>query len=299
MAYDRPGVNIANSIHMKRRLHSDAVVLVEGDDDSQLLGRHLARCRIVVAHGRPHLLDAVEHLNRIGVAGIVGLVDSDFWELDGDAPQTPNLVRTDGHDIEMMLLASPALDHVLGELGTAEQINSFQQARGTDVRTALLGLATPLGCLRWLSHKNTLGLNFDKLALDDFISEKKLTADDDLMLHTVFARSVTTGRLEMVRHELAAAIASAPDPFHVCCGHDCVDVLGIALRRVLGHRTDAEVSRDRLERALRLAFESRYFESTRVSRSLVAWQAASGGYVLIRAASPPPSPPGPPQQGVP
>jgi hypothetical protein len=298
MAYDRPGVNIANSIHMKRRLHSDAVVLVEGLDDSQLLGRHLARCRIVVANGRPHVLDALEHLNRIGDAGITGLVDSDFWELDGDAPQTPNLVRTDAHDVEVMLLASPALDHVLAEFGTAEQIDAFQQARNIDVRTALFRLATPLGCLRWLSHKNKLGLNFDKLVLEDFISEKKLTADDETMLRSVFARSVTAARLDIVRDELAATVASAPDPLQVCCGHDCVDVVSIALRRMLGHNTVADVSRDRLERALRLAYESRYFDATRVSGAFGAWQAASGGYILIRVAPPQPPAPAPPY-GVP
>jgi hypothetical protein len=269
---------------MKRPLHSDAVLIVEGLDDSQFLRRHLDTGRVVVANGRPYVLDALEELNRTATPGIAGFVDSDFWELDGDAPQTVRLVRTDAHDVEMMLLASPALDHVLAEFGSGQQIETFEEARGTDVRTALLRLATPLGCLRWLSHKHKFGLDFDGLVLGDFISEKKLTADDEAMLRTVLARSQkTVERIETLRADLATTVAAAPDPFHACCGHDCVDVLSIGLRRVLGQNNDGEVSRERLERALRLAFESRYFDAGRVSGAFKAWQAASCGFTLVRA----------------
>ena len=75
------------------------------------------------------------------------------------------------------------------------------------------------------------------------------------------------------------------DAWHVCCGHDLVELLSIGLRRVLGKNNESDVRRERLEQQLRLAYEEGYFLRTRLYASIQAWEQRNPPFKVLIAAS--------------
>ena len=131
---ERAAVNIANSIRMKRSQYpARTFVLVEGVDDKLFFGRHTdpQACLLMVAYGKPKVIEAILELDRTGFQGAMGIVDADFTKLEQQESPSPNILATELHDVECMALASPALEHLLRELGDEERLSSFLGTEAT------------------------------------------------------------------------------------------------------------------------------------------------------------------------
>jgi hypothetical protein len=76
---------------------------------------------IIGGTGRDSVADAFAALQDPPVPGLIGFVDSDFSQLDPILPRSSAMMATDSHDIETMIMASPALDKVVIELGVMFQ----------------------------------------------------------------------------------------------------------------------------------------------------------------------------------
>jgi hypothetical protein len=254
-----------------------AFLLVEGEDDKKLLRRFVNEpdCKIVVAHGKPNVLEALQILQRTGVQGICGVVDLDYSAILGSVVEGSDIVTTDTHDLETMLLASSACDDVLTEFGAGEDaIAAFRLRFGCGIREWLLRTAEPIGLLRLFSERDSLSLDFDGLALEDFVSEHTLALNLDHLIDIVITRSRCVVLGEEMRRRVSDLKSGSPlDPWQVCQGHDLVDLMSIALRRVLARNHPSHVKRERLETALRLAYGRESFESTNLYASLVQWEA--------------------------
>ena len=268
---------VANRVRLLRSAHHGSILLVEGDEDEKLYGQFTDRraCRIQIAHGKPNLMRALSILEGAGFSGILAIADPDFSVLEGTAPASPNLLFADGHDLETMLLSSPALDKVLHELGDAGKL------AGVDVREKLLAIGKPIGYVRWLSRRNGLSLLFEGIAFDRFVPERSLTLDRVAFLDALQGRS-GKGALPPTLWADAADLAREDhDPWHVCCGHDLVEILSIGLRRVFGTQGEADVKPARLERSLRLAYERAHFMATRLFSAIRAWEVAHPAYFVL------------------
>jgi hypothetical protein len=276
---ERAAVNIANSIQMKRSQNpTRTYLLVEGTDDKAFFGRYAdpAACNIVVAHGRPKVEGVVLELDRRGFRGALGIVDADFEVLEQREPPSPNVLVTDHHDVECMLLASPALDHLLREMGEEERVASFQNEQGRVVVDYLLSIGQTIGYLRWASARHQWSLKFEGLSFKAFVREKDFGFERRSLLEEV--RRHQGGRTEPIPSvaEMEASIEALSAPAHsawyVCCGHDLVDLLSIGLRRVLGKNNEADVRKERLEQQLRLAYEQSYFLRTTLHERIITWE---------------------------
>src|SRR5260370_1220949 len=106
--------HIANEIRLKRTQHLGSFLLVEGSDDSRFLKRFVdsRQCQVVVAHGKDTLIRAIGILENQNVGGVLGVIDADFDRLEGTAPSSTNIVSAECHDIEAMLIRSPAFDAI-------------------------------------------------------------------------------------------------------------------------------------------------------------------------------------------
>jgi hypothetical protein len=54
-------------------------------------------------------------------------VDADFDRIEGRTPPSANLVFTDLHDLECMLIRSTAFDALLSEFGSSEKLQRFDR----------------------------------------------------------------------------------------------------------------------------------------------------------------------------
>ena len=127
----------ANAIRQIRGpLFSGTFLIVEGESDRNGY-KHLIdteSCRIIPAHGKENALDALDILEEDDFPGVLAVVDADFWRLEGIKPSSPNLFITDTHDLETMILKSPALGKLLTEFGSDSKIEELTQQSGKSVR---------------------------------------------------------------------------------------------------------------------------------------------------------------------
>src|ERR1019366_2375788 len=221
---------------------SFAFLIVEGTTDKNLYQTYVntTTCQIIVAYGRDNAKDLLTILERESFKGVLAIVDADFDVLEEQAPHSPHLLFTDTHDLETMLIQSPALEKVLAELGSEEKLTRFVTMHKKDMRTFLLEYTGLIGYLRWISLREKLSLKFEDMDFSKFVDKDTLKIDNVLkLIRNVQSRSSEkTVRKQILDTELQNKIkqlkSDAHDPWHVCCGHDIVGFLAFGLRKAIG-----------------------------------------------------------------
>ncbi len=277
--------SVANDVRMRRQQFRGAILLVEGSIDSLFLKRFINTdsCMLLASNGKDNALGALEILVDAGVPGVLGIVDADFDQLNESLPQLDSLLLYDHHDMEVMLLDSPALDDLLTECGSEEKIRRFEDESRKGVRSAIFNLAQEVGLLRLHSLRQNLSLRFEGLNFGNFVDSRTFAIDVESLVSTVKNHSqrhdldgqVIAANLEKLR-------AFAVDPRLVSCGHDAIEVLSLGLRRILGSMNHSESQPAHLERNLRLAYEHEYFRGTLLYASIRRWQEDNPPFVIVR-----------------
>ncbi len=271
------GIDIANTVRMMRTLHAGAILIVEGDKDALAYGRVVepTLCRVVPGFGKASALEALGILEGAGTPGIAAVVDSDFSKITGAVPPSPNAFVTDAHDLETVMIASPALDKVLEEFG------SQRKMRGKDIRQTVLENGQLIGYLRFVSMQDGLNLAFENLPFSAFVDKETMRVDIGGLIKTVKNKS---GRHRLDERALKARLqdlVGRHNPLDVCCGHDLIGILSTGLRKGIGSRNAAEVSTEVLQRSLRLAYEKAHFSTTQLHAGLAAWPNRQPGFRIV------------------
>jgi ribosomal protein L13E len=273
----------ANEIKMIRSTFSGTFLLVEGNSDKAFYKNFVNQntCRIKVTMGKQRAIDILQILDNEDsrFAGILVIVDADFDRLESSPHQSPNLLRTDTHDLETMILQSPALDKLLAIFATDDKLKEF----GRNIRTALLKAGMSIGYFLWLSRSENLNLTFDGIKFKEFIDDKTLQINELKLINEVKNKSQPTAKSALsdpteIQKRIAAKKKDDHDPWQVCRGHDLVEILSIGLRKALGSNKaiDVEARSDErkstLENQLMLAYEAAYFLKTQLYQGIMAWE---------------------------
>ena len=276
--------DIANEIILTRDDPSKqflSFLIVEGDTDRNFYKRltDTNKCQITIAYSKFTALGVLSILEKEAIPGILVIIDADFDILEGKSPHSPNALFTDTHDLETMIMKSPALEKVLGEFGSEKKINEITESAKRDVRALLLECGMSIGYLRWVSLRENLALKFEGL---EFALTKELKIEVSSLIKAVKNKSL---RPDIVDKRLEAYIQDlkddAHDPWHVCCGHDLVCILSIGLRKIIGTWNPNDIRPDALERSLRLAFERSYFYKTQLYLSIQQWEKANTPFIIL------------------
>lgn len=265
-------VVIANEIRLHRSVHKGVFLVLEGRDDRLFYERFIcaATCKIKVAPNKPNVCEVIRILDGVGFPGVIGIIDSDFDEVEGRILGSANIFRGHGHDLEGMLLQSSALDAVLIELGSSEKIARF----GRDPRAAILAAAFPVSCLRLYSERNGGLLRFKGVRHRNFVSSTNLEIDRYGLVQEV---KNCSQRQDIREATLIAAIdaiaAEGHDPWKMCAAPDLLAALSVGLRGPLGNNDAASVRDDQLRRALRLAYTPALFSISAPKQAIQSWEA--------------------------
>jgi hypothetical protein len=279
----RPEI-VANELRMMRTQHKGTLVIVEGPSDKSAFLSLLSKeaCRIVIAHGKENALEVLKTLESEGFPGILAIVDADFSHLEGSTPSSANALRTDLHDLECMMAASPAFDKLLNEYAVAERVDAIQRKCGCALAILVATNAMAIGYLRWVSLRKSLGFEFDGLSFAKFVSRSDIRIDVPALIQEVKNRSQ--------RHELDDSVITSHvdalrdvrhDPWQVSCGHDILEMLSYALRRTIAAHKESAVKREALERSLRFAYEAAHSRATQLFSSIRDWEAAHPQYDVL------------------
>jgi hypothetical protein len=275
-----PG-QIEAEVLMHRQVHPGSFLIIEGPEDYRFWERRVARspsCELVIGGGKSAVEEAVIRLDRRRFDGALGIVDDDLDRLFGRKLPSNNLLATDAHDLECLLLRSPALDGVLAEYADSARIQRFERSEGTTLRSALLARGLPFGRLRWLARRVAWTGAFDALRPSPrFIEERTWRVDQEALYDAAVAVGLCSSRAVLLD-----ALAALPDsdPWSVCQGHDLIEILKFGLRRVLGDLKSSKGAAD-IAALLRQSFDQRDFEQSGLGPAIHCWEETNPPYLVL------------------
>jgi hypothetical protein len=282
----------ANSIRQRRSTFLGTFLLVEGDTDKKFYRRFVdqAVCTIVVTSGKPssklRVINILKILDESGFRGALGIVDADFDLLESLPEDSPNVVRTDTHDLEAMMLAKGGFEKLLNEYTSDEKLPKFIKEHG-DVRKIVLAAGMQVGYLRWVSQRKNLNLSFSNIKFGNFLDKETLQFDVRKFIQEVKNKSQAQAlKSEDLQQQILAQQNDRHDPWQVCCGHDLMEILALAFCKAIGTFNANEVTIDTLERSLRLAYEASWFPQTNLYREIQAWETGNSPFWVLSRAFP-------------
>ncbi|MEZ5672811.1 MAG: DUF4435 domain-containing protein [Thiotrichaceae bacterium] len=281
--------SLVAEIEMMRTTHRGSFLLIEGDDDSKFWKTRIAdqKCEIIICGGKKHVIMVIEKLiKNKKMSGILGVVDDDFDSLEGKTRDSPNLIATETHDLECLLLCSQAFEKVLAEYGNSGKIKQFKQVEARDLRESLLMRGVVFGRLRWLSLKHCFKINFDRLPPNKFINDDWRV--DETSLFNNMIQILNQSGHTLTNDQLNDLIHSLPhdaDLWKMCQGHDLISILAIAFRKVLGPPPAQKnfVKDDQIASVLRHGIEFTEFLATELAKKIKNWEQNNTPYQIFRA----------------
>ena len=275
----------ATAIRLRRSIFSGTFLLVEGSSDKIFYERFINKtaCELVTVSGKPssklRVIGVLDILDKSSFQGVLAIVDADFDRLQALPYNSLNLLRTDSHDLETMLIQSPAFNKVVAEFGSENKIIQFNR----DVRETLLVTAMSVGYLLWISHCDGLNLTFDGITFSKFVHEQTLQIDELSLIREVKNKSQAFSlKDEDLQKRLMSQKNNSHDPWQVCCGHHLVEILSLGLRKAIGSNKPADVEPNSLERNLRLAYEEVYFRQTHLYLEIRVWESNNQPFKVLQ-----------------
>ncbi|BAZ33312.1 hypothetical protein NIES4074_58220 [Cylindrospermum sp. NIES-4074] len=274
---------IANAIRILRKTYSGTFIIVEGSTDARVYKDCVdsKKCEFSIAHNKDKAISTLAILEKENFAGVLAIVDADFSRLEGSLLASPNLLVTDYHDLEIMIIQSPVFDKVMAEFGSEGKIIEFAK----DIRSSLLETGKSLGYLRWVSLKENLALKFEGLDVKDFrifIDDKTLTVNQLEMIKKVKNNSKKYSLREKdILEKLENLKDNTHDPRQLCCGHDLIYILSIGLCKAWGTWDSREFKPEVLEKWLRVTYGELYFRSTQLYLSIQEWEKNNQPYQVL------------------
>ena len=276
------GAQIATLVRReKRERPCRSHLLVEGKDDRCIYSRFTSEeiCKVRSCGGYVPLLDAISELDQSDFDGYLGVKDSDFDVISGKT-RSEHVLTTDGHDLEIMLLKSSALESIIDD----RIYNAFGQTNDNfkfAVRQKLFKCGSVIGYLRFVSEKCRWGID-----INTEMFEKHVTTDCEIPLE------VAARELKLVFPEIDVSQISVTEfeylssTFleHLCVGDDLLYMLGVIFpllaMEILGSRIGLS---DRRWKLLKSKYSRVLFEMTALCEKLKIWEANNPCYQILTA----------------
>ncbi len=269
----------ADQIRLRRDAFAGVFLVVEGYTDKLVYGNFVnpKTCEFVISDGKEQALNTIKILDNDKFTGVLAVVDADFDRLENNLPESPNILLTDDHDLEMMMIKTDALDKLINERGSEEKI------KNKNIREILLKLGQEIGYLRWVSLKNNLSLRFEGLDFGKFIKKDTLEIDYSDLMKTIKDHSQKQSLVDQeIQENIEILRNNKHNPSQVCCGHDIMQILSLALCKAWGTCKPTDVKAENLERDLRLAYERSYFYQTQLYFLIQNWQSMNSPCQVLR-----------------
>ena len=279
------GATIANQIRLERAAHSGSFLLVEGADDCKLFEAFcdLDQCSIVVCLGKENLIVALGILASASFQGAMGFADRDYSDIIGYPEHTGDLIYSDGNNVEIMILSSPAIENVMREFGSANKVSAAIENTVKTLAELIFEAAAPVGSLRFVSQREQWNLKFEDMNYK-FCGNQSYECNILEYTRHVLGRSDIQVEIDPPDCvEMINQVLVEQTPAHsLCNGHDCVRVLGRALKSALGttNQFDSEKGAKTLSKIVRLAYEYEFFTQTLAFRGFRDWESKTGYQVL-------------------
>lgn len=279
--------SIANAIRMKRSQDPKMVLILEGRTDERIFENFIDqnKCKIELAYGKNNVLQVLENLNNSSFTGFLGIVDADEWYLTGKMPNMENLLITEYHDIECIILSSDLFRRFIKEYALNSKLKKFHP----NIYEKLLESALPLGYLRGFSITDELNLNFENCyKLEEFeklINTKSLDIDVNALINLIeeWSPSPTIKDKKKLANKISNHIKEKRvNPILICHGFDVICILAIGLINIFGNDLRGKtVCPQCLDGMLRLSYTFSDFQSSHLFAEIKKWETQNSSFKVF------------------
>ncbi|MGI9251571.1 MAG: DUF4435 domain-containing protein [Pseudohongiellaceae bacterium] len=252
------------------------VFVVEGPSDLKFFQDVLAKDTTAIrpSGGKPDVIGIMNHFSKDH--RVIGLCDADFDHILSHPAYSSNLILTDAHDLEMMMIEAGATDSITGAFAKYDALKKLKK----NMVPATIEAALKLGNLRLLNEQHRVMLNFDGLSFEDFVIVEpdpfRLDVNVNTVLDQLFERSSSATKSKTEFSDMAfKSTASSYDKFQVCNGHDITEILSaVSKNDVL---SENKINSKRIQELLRVAYiAQKSFAGTKMYKSIQAFEPTTG-----------------------
>jgi hypothetical protein len=274
--------SVAAEALLLRAAAMKTIRVVEGSEDARLFENFIdaSGCDIVIAYGKDNALEALSILEESGFAGVICIVDADFWHVHGFPSLSPNVVWTDDHDLDVMLVRSPACEKVVRELSSKEKMEKLVRT-GRTIREVILEAAAPISFALMFSLQNGFALKFEGLDYG-FVDRNTMTVNVPRMVQEIKDKSQKPALdNDPIIEFVNTSMRGGGDLFKICNGHDLRALLARALQRLIGTARQIDANADEMGRKLRLAYERDFLAMTALYDAVKAWERRNSPFICF------------------
>jgi hypothetical protein len=276
---------VVSEVLMLRAENDKTILVLEGSSDGKLLWEFVDHdhCNVVIAEGKENALAAMTVVRVEGTGGVVCIVDRDYDDFLQIDNACDDVIVTEFHDMEQVVLHSNALSKLLREMGSKPKLDNIA-ATGRNPLDIVVEAAYPLGLLRYISLRDNLNLKFEGLSFRAF-DRRTIQAQDAHLCRDVKNHSRSAIECNDLLLRLHGAKSNDHDKRMMCCGHDLMVLLGKGLLCLFGNQGAQSVEKVEIESRMRLAFSWEDFRSTTVYLDLKKWEESNQEYFVLREAA--------------
>jgi hypothetical protein len=266
---------------------NSSFLIVEGVTDPRYYEKFIDsdNCQIKIAGNKDNVVEIIQTFYLRGFKGCLGIVDADFMHLNGETFDNHNIVLTDSHDLETMLINSPALENILFEYANWNAyIRVFSNRSHIPLMTALLNSAKIIGYILWASLKYGANLKFSEIDYNNLVIKPSLEINFDEAFNHIISNSINhnISDIDDFKDKVLELMSDDHDLWQVCRGHDLTEILCIGLKEVFGAYNSHFLRRGSMEGALRMTYEREYFFTTELYRMVLDWERDNNDYTVLR-----------------
>lgn len=239
--------------------------------------------------GFPKLFETIKEIDKNNDTGFIGIIDADFRRIDNEKVIFENVFLTDGHDIEMMTINSPAWNEVVDFHTDRSKLNKFENSKKTNFKEHIFNLSKQIACVRYLSKKQNLELIFrtfkkEKPSFIDyskFINIENLDIDTKMMILVIENKSSKHKLFENkpdLKLNLTKICEKNYEISEFCNGHDILNILAFSFKKAVASKNIAGTD---IENQLIIAYRYDDFKKTELYKSLRNWEIKNSEYSLF------------------
>lgn len=245
-------------------------IVVEGDSDVKLF-RSLFNCDFVFVEsstsGKVGVEKIVKSVKKEGCDRVIGVRDCDFEKIFNRNHEldSHSIFMTDFHDIEVMMMKSPAWQSFINEYSSSTMLNEVAEK----LLSLVFEVAYIVGIFRLINEMENLELNFKAVSLSRIVKFNcfSYSFNTELLIKQLIEASgikeshVNSDYLKIKYNEV---VSQNHDSAHVCCGHDISILIAEFYGQSMMRFNRKRISSETVESSLRISYGINSFRTTRL-----------------------------------
>jgi len=267
----------ANSILLDKSFKGSYLV-VEGKTDYLFFSKFIEKenCRINIAFGNQNVIQILDILEKRNYTKAIGIIDADFRKILNKIPKNKNIILTETHDIETLIMESSIFEYVLESLSSNEKYNIFLSKINVSIKEYILELAKPIAILKLINETENLELRFKSLNIDgntikynEFINKETFTfiSLEKLIVAIKNYNQKPALSVEELKSKIEIYLKNSYNLYEICNGHDITNIISIGLQKKLG---SINISADEIGKLLIMSYDFNYFKTTELYNNIIS-----------------------------